>query len=54
MDIIAHSFKYALHDMHDMQVIWVVKVKVICGCKSEKIWYFDWNMIIYNMPLYYM
>ena len=28
MDIIAHSFKYALHDRHGLKVIWEVKVKV--------------------------
>ena len=41
MDILAHSFKYALHDRHGLKVIWEVKVKVIWGRESEKIWYLD-------------
>ena len=36
MDIIAHSFKYALHDRYDLKVIREVKLKIIWGHKSEK------------------
>ena len=39
--IIAHRFKYALHDWRGLKVIWKVKVDVIWERKSEKIWYFD-------------
>ena len=36
MNIIAHSFKYALHDRYGLKVIWEVKLKVIWDHKSEK------------------
>ena len=36
MDIIAHSFNYALHDRHGLKVIWV-KLKVITKVKKSDI-----------------